>query len=103
MAKGVGTAGVGAGGVRMGNAGLWGAVAACVVSLSPVVALAQSGQPQAWTCTASGLKASEYKGGSSAYIHLVGYDTGGYYAVEKKGNVATGVTANGTKFTCRAK
>ena len=77
-------------------------VAAFLFSVSAFSAWAQSGKPQSWTCTASGLQASEYKGGNSAYIHIVGFDTGGYYPVQKKGNVATGLTANGTKFTCRA-
>jgi hypothetical protein len=40
-------------------------------------------------------------GGSTATIHLQGFSTGGTYAVTKKGNVATGTTANGTKCTCR--
>lgn len=54
------------------------------------------------TCSASGLQDSEYRGGDAAYIHLVGYSSGNYYPVEKKGKVVTGVTSNGTKFTCRA-
>lgn len=60
---------------------------------------AQSGKP--WKCTARGLVSGSYNGGSTAYIHLSGFSTGGTYPVKKKGNVATGVTANGTKFTCR--
>ncbi|MDE1567716.1 hypothetical protein [Aquabacter sediminis] len=62
----------------------------------------QDAKPVTWTCSASGLQASEYKGGDAAYIHLVGFSSGNYYPVEKKGNVASGVTSNGTKFTCRA-
>lgn len=75
---------------------------AWIALVAPAAAQAQSGKPQSWTCSASGLQASEYKGGDSAYIHLVGFNSGGYYPVVKKGNVATGVTANGTKFTCKA-
>lgn len=60
---------------------------------------AQSGK--AWKCSAPGLVSGSYSGGSTAYIHLSGFSTGGTYPVTRKGNVATGVTANGTKFTCR--
>lgn len=59
----------------------------------------QSSKP--WKCTAPGLVNGSYSGGSTAYIHLSGFSTGGTYPVKRKGNVATGVTANGTKFTCR--
>jgi hypothetical protein len=55
----------------------------------------------AWKCTAPGLISGSYDGGTSAYIHLQGFSSGGSYAVTKNGNVATGVTANGTRFTCR--
>ncbi|QTL03595.1 hypothetical protein J5J86_23190 [Aquabacter sp. L1I39] len=77
---------------------------ACIIG-APGIAAAQTKQdtkPASWTCSASGLQASEYKGGDAAYIHLVGYSSGNYYPVEKKGNVVTGVTSNGTKFTCRS-
>ncbi len=56
---------------------------------------------KAWKCSAHGLVSGSYSGGSTAYIHLSGFSTGGTYPVTKKGKVATGVTANGTKFTCR--
>lgn len=69
------------------------------VCLAASVAEAQSGKQ--WKCSAPGLVSSSYTGGSTAYIHLSGFATGGTYPVTKKGNVATGVTANGTKFTCK--
>ena len=70
-------------------------------------AVAQTGRPAAaksWTCTAPGLVNASYDGGASAYVHLVGFSSGGTYAVtlNKAGTVATGTTANGTKFTCTA-
>ncbi len=54
-----------------------------------------------WKCTAPALKNSDYQGGATAYIHLQAYSSGGYYPVTKNGNVATGVTKDGTKFTCK--
>ncbi len=71
--------------------------AALLGALSP--ALAQPGGT--WTCSAPGLVNGEYSGGDSAYIHLTGFSSGGRYAVNRQGNTATGVTANGTRFTCR--
>jgi len=58
-------------------------------------------QKKSWKCSAPGLVSSSYDGGGSAYVHLQGFSSGGTYAVTKRGNVATGTTANGTKFTCR--
>lgn len=44
-----------------------------------------------------------YDGGNSAYIHLEGFSSGGNYPVTLNSSrtVATGTTANGTKFTCK--
>ena len=60
--------------------------------------------PKTWKCTASGLVNASYDGGDSAYVHLVGFSSGGTYPVtrNKAGTVATGTTANGTRFTCTA-
>lgn len=76
------------------------ALLACSLAGLPDAARAQAAQK--WTCTAPALKNSGYEGGSTAYIHLEGFKRGGRYAVSRKGNVATGTTANGTAFTCRA-
>ncbi len=78
-----------------------------VVAGAAAAALAAStldvaGQAKAWTCNAPGLLNSSYSGGDTAYIHLSGFQTGGVYKVAKKGNVATGKTANGTTFTCKS-
>ena len=54
-----------------------------------------------WTCSAPGLQNSSYSGGDTAYIHLAGFNSGNNYPVTKKGKVASGVTKNGTRFTCR--
>lgn len=74
--------------------GLFGLLVAATVLASPALA--------AWKCSAPGLVSGSYDGGSSAYIHLKGFQSGGTYPVSKKGNVATGTTKNGTKFTCRS-
>jgi len=77
-----------------------------VVFIAPFV-VSGFGQPataqskSTWKCTAPGLVSASYNGGSTAYINLSGFSHGGTYPVTRKGNVATGVTANGTKFTCR--
>jgi hypothetical protein len=50
------------------------------------------------------LKTSKYTGGSSAYIHLKPYSTGGNYAVKKvNATKVTGTTKDGTPFTCTRK
>lgn len=56
-----------------------------------------------WTCTAPGLVTARYTGGSTAYVHLSRYTSGGSYPVVKNasGNVATGKTADGTDFVCK--
>ncbi len=59
-----------------------------------------AGEPTKWTCTAPGLKSASYDGGGVAYVHLQAFSKGGRYPVTRKGNVATGQTANGTTFTC---
>jgi hypothetical protein len=75
---------------------------AAVLAASAVILFAAPAESQgAWKCSATGLISGSYDGGSSAYIHLQGFPSGGSYAVTKNGNVATGVTANGTRFTCR--
>ncbi|MFT0859701.1 hypothetical protein [Ancylobacter sp. G4_0304] len=73
-------------------------VALCLFSALPAAHAAPS-----WTCEAPGLRTAKYDGGAKAYVHLDGFSRGGNYAVTRKGNVATGVTANGTSFTCRLK
>lgn len=54
-----------------------------------------------WSCSARGIVSGSYSGGSSAYIHLAGYNTGNDYPATRRGNVASGVTKDGTHFTCR--
>jgi hypothetical protein len=72
------------------------------LAASAAVLFAQPAASQgAWKCSAPGLISGNYDGGSTAYIHLQGFPSGGSYAVTKSGNVASGVTANGTRFTCR--
>lgn len=71
-------------------------VAACGIQSSHVEA-----QNKTWTCSAPGLVSGSYDGGSSAYIHLQGFPSGGSYPVSRSGKTATGTTQNGTKFTCR--
>ena len=58
---------------------------------------------EGWTCSAPGLVSGSYDGGSSAYIHLNGFPSGGTYPVQKNGKRATGTTKSGTKFTCSQK
>ncbi len=57
----------------------------------------------AWACSAPGMISGSYDGGSSAYIHLQGFNSGGNYSVSRNGTTAKGTTANGTPFTCREK
>lgn len=59
-----------------------------------------AGAAEKWKCSAAGLIAATYTGGATAYIHLSPFAYGGNYKVTKKGSKATGVTANGTRFTC---
>jgi len=85
--------------VAFASLGLIGAVEAAVAQSAKPAAAAKS-----WKCTASGLVTASYDGGDSAYVHLTGFSYGGTYPVTKNkaGTVATGTTANGTKFTCTA-
>lgn len=68
------------------------------IALTSSVAVAQA---KSWKCSAPGLVSGSYDGGTTAYIHLQGFSSGGTYSVTRKGNVVTGVTANGTRFTCK--
>ncbi len=58
-----------------------------------------------WECKATGIQNYTYDGGGSAYIHLAPFQRGSNYpvTVSKDGKKATGVTANGTPFTCTKK
>lgn len=81
-------------GAALSNAGAWHGL--IVALLAPVAAHAEG-----WTCSAPGLVSGSYDGGAMAYIHLTGFPDGGTYAVLKSGSSkVTGVTKNGTKFTC---
>lgn len=71
--------------------------AAAALCASPVLA-----QDKKWTCSAPGMVSGSYDGGSHAYIHLSGFKSGGRYKVAVSGNTASGKTANGTRFTCKA-
>ena len=72
---------------------------AAVIGLTLSAAQAQAG----WTCSAKGLVDYKFDGGGCATIHLKPYPYGNCYDVSIKGNVATGVTSDGTPFTCRKK
>lgn len=76
------------------------AVAGALLVASFAVSPAHAGAK--WTCKAPGLRAASYDGGDMAYVHLEGFNRGGHYKVTRKGNTATGQTANGTVFTCKA-
>lgn len=74
-------------------------VAGCTTTESDTSAAAST--TAAWTCTADNLVDSRYSGGSSAYIHLKGYGSGGRYRVTRQSDgTATGKTKDGTPFTC---
>jgi len=55
-----------------------------------------------WGCSARGMVMGRYGGGDDAYIQLVGDKQGGNYVVKlnPQGNMASGITGNGTPFTC---
>jgi hypothetical protein len=55
-----------------------------------------------WSCSAQGLVSGSYSGGDWANIHIQPFSSGGSYRVQKNGNIATGVTANGTPFRCQS-
>ena len=79
-------------------AGLF-AVTACTTTEPDTTTAATA--PAAWTCSAQNLVNSRYSGGSSAYIHLKGYGSGGRYRVTKQNDSrVTGTTKDGTPFTC---
>ena len=71
---------------------------------SPASAQGAAPAKKTWKCSAPGMISGSYDGGSQAYIHLEGFSSGGQYAVTRNaaGTIATGTTANGTKFTCKA-
>lgn len=75
------------------------ALAGCTTTETDTTA---SAEPKAgWACTAPNLINSRYSGGSSAYIHLKGYGSGGRYRVTKETDSrVTGTTKDGTPFTC---
>lgn len=69
-----------------------------------IATIGTSTQAQAgWSCSARGLVDYSFDGTGCATIHLTGYQSGNCYPVNIKGNTATGVTSNGTPFTCRKK
>lgn len=55
-----------------------------------------------WSCSARGMVMGRYGGGDDAYIQLVGDQRGGNYPIRlnQSGNVANGITGNGTPFSC---
>jgi hypothetical protein len=59
-----------------------------------------SAHAEGWSCSAPGMVSGSYDGGSSAYIHLTGFPSGGTYPVQKQGKRASGTTKNGTRFVC---
>lgn len=63
-------------------------------------AFASTASADGWKCSAPGMQSGTYDGGTMAYIHLSAYPNGKSYAVTKKGKTATGVTSDGTRFTC---
>jgi hypothetical protein len=67
-----------------------------------MLAISGSAHGGSWSCSANNMVAGHYDGGATAYIHLSGFNTGSNYPVRKSGNKATGVTKNGTPFTCRS-
>jgi hypothetical protein len=75
-------------------------IVSAIACSASVLAFAQK-KSKSWKSSAPGMVSGSYEGGDSAYIHLSGFRHGGSYAVTKRGNVASGTTANGTKFTCR--
>ncbi|MEP9352006.1 hypothetical protein ABLE93_00255 [Xanthobacter sp. KR7-65] len=76
-------------------------IASLGAAVSTSAAWAQT--KKSWKCSAPSMVNSSYDGGSSAYIHLEGFSSGGNYPVTLNSSrtVANGTTANGTKFTCK--
>ncbi len=59
---------------------------------------AQTGE---WTCNAENMKSGSYNGGKTAKIHLKPYKKGAAYPVTiVSDDKVTGVTKDGTPFTC---
>lgn len=73
-----------------------------VLTVITISGCATTGDGETWKCTAQGLVNSYYTGSDSAMIHLQGFSSGGSYKATKnaQGTVATGITANGTPYTC---
>ncbi|MGE0348061.1 hypothetical protein [Hydrogenophaga sp.] len=71
--------------------------------LGGISACAAPGSGANWTCSANGLITSRYDGSGQAYVHLSGFTSGGHYPVKlnEAKTEASGVTANGTPFTCK--
>lgn len=71
----------------------------------PCIALSVGAQDKKWVCDAKNLVVGSYNGGDQATIQLRAYSRAGTYSVKKNaaGDTATGVTADGTAFTCTLK
>lgn len=74
-----------------------------LIVLGLVSACAAPGDGAQWTCSANGLVSARYDGAAQAYVHLAGFTSGGYYPVKlnEAKTEASGVTANGTPFSCK--
>ena len=79
------------------------------LAVGTVASLAHSQERQVaekdkkWTCTVPShaqLISAHYTGGKWANIHIAPFNSGGSYQATRDGDVAKGVTANGTEFTC---
>jgi hypothetical protein len=69
-----------------------------LLSVSVGAAFAQGDK---WTCTADNMKSGSYRGGKTAKIHLKPYKNGAAYPVTIVSETeVTGVTKDGTPFTC---
>jgi hypothetical protein len=65
------------------------------------IAISPSAHAAQWSCSAKNMLSGSYSGGSKARIHLKGYGRGGSYSVKKvSANKVTGVTQDGTPYTC---
>jgi hypothetical protein len=67
-----------------------------------MLAISSSAHAGSWSCSAKNMVTGRYDGGATAYIHLSGFNTGSNYPVSKSGSKVSGVTKNGTPFTCRS-
>jgi hypothetical protein len=70
------------------------------IILFAVITFVSTASAESWTCSAPGMVSGSYDGGTSAYVHLGGFPSGGSYPVQKNGKRATRTTKNGTRFTC---